>query len=389
MKPHSGAHWISLLLALVAPITCSSPRSSQDALPQNTADVPPDEFRSGAVLLVRKVTFGEPEGLGAICRYRQERGIARLPDGGIAVQGCDCAKVSIFDATGTYESTLGPSCGEGPGELTDFISVAVGQGAQVVISGIPGRLLTFDRSDGRLLHEISVPYNAVVVGVLPDGRRLLKYLRRESNEDFTGLHIHNAQGERERSFYSVEPTGDQRVWYSHVSTFRTAIDGRGHIWTVRSENRYEVKEWDSSGNLVRKLSESPAWFRSYPEPFTAARPRVETIAWHDGLLWVIAITPLEWRADPTMPAETGFATAADALAAYKAVAPDREWVVAAIDPAHGTIVAEGRFHPAVDNLRMLVGTEGGFYRNEFNSTGDVRVSLFEPRLTIPTSRVPE
>lgn len=356
-----------LVLALPA-LTLACGASSDEA----QIVYPAGALEAGRIRLVSVATVGSEEMPGVICggvfgpRRRGGHRVALLPDGGVAVRGCDCGNVILFGAAGEFERILG-HCGPGPGELEDFGSLNVGDG-ELIVTGTPSKMLRHSWPAGDLLGEATLPARASIRGVLPGGLYVLGYAKPATETSMYGLHLHRKDGSYVRSFYEVDTTVDRPAWWAALELVHVIVDDEGFVWTVRAYNRYEIQKWDAEGRLVARFDDPPDWFPAYPGNFNGFRSMIHAAVWRDGRLWLVGQHPATFDPEKLR----GLGTLEDTLNGPSEIRD----VVQVLDAATGATILSQSYH----SLGIWGATRGHFYRTPQDEAGTIRVELLRPEL---------
>ena len=175
--------------------------------------------------------------------------------------------VYLFSPTGELVAAIGRK-GEGPGEFMEPVKAVLSPDGKVVVyDGTLRRVTVFD-ARGRFLSsfEVSIPAGGDHVGLIVDGEG-----RVVLHDPFDYLNTHC-------TVWVYTPEGKLVRTFGRVSTeFRTILD---HVPLTRSEpflvwangyyfetdpGSYEIRVYDSSGQLVRHFGTRPARWRSLAE----------------------------------------------------------------------------------------------------------------------------
>jgi hypothetical protein len=157
---------------------------------------------------------------------------------------------------------------------------------------------------------------------------------------------------------------------------RISAGADGTIWTVAMTHRFQLEQWDTLGQLVRRFDTAPAWFPSYarleaPGPDRPPLPAVQGI-WFDsdGALWVLGKV-----ADPDWA--SGLGPVVDGSAAILRPDDAYDTIVEVRDPVTGMVRDAGRFdtsYPFAVEAGVVmrpVVIEGGWFRAELTEVTTV------------------
>lgn len=273
-------------------------------------------------------------------------------------------EILIYEASGRFVRTIGRR-GGGPGEFEHPVKLRFGPGdsLHVLEEGI-GRFTVFTPA---LEHARSVTLagRAFSFALGRSGQVVAAAPSAAEGRQF-GIQVFSPSGERLLAFEEV-PAGENAA--SGAGRRHVALDREGGVWTVRP-NRYEIRSYDSQGNLRRTYRGIRDWISGEPLPtrwdLTRRPPgQIGALAVDDaGLVWVFAVVPdANWR--PLQPQ----AGPPDPSAIY-------DTLIEVFDPRSGALVAHARVDHLVFPLRS-----GQIYGIVPQPSGDQQVQIWN--VTLP------
>lgn len=246
-------------------------------------------------------------------------------------------QVVAFDKNGSA-SLVGPQ-DNSPRVLVTIVPASRGNHRAYVFDALSNSLITLNM-DG------SIGQTRVFPGfpsfMLPSGHFIVAQQIRSRDLAGHPVHVVDTQGNVLRSFGADVP--EYRSDLDLITT-RLATPGRdGTVWTV-APGRYVFEQWDpSTGQRARRVPVKTSWFteavRGISDPMKRPNDVIEAIWEQSGVLWALArVADEKWVAPTTPPAH-----AAIVPAEY-----DRryDWMLEAIDPASGRVLAQQRFPRAI------------------------------------------
>lgn len=366
MRRHESDTTLALLALSFFCIGCGPPAnpadepSEQELVIDGGPSCPACEIRLRAVALLgnpRDPSSVSPNAAGSDCSLGQ------LSTGefvlGAVVGG---GEIFVYDHEGAMTRRIGRR-GQGPGELSGSLKLAVGQGDTLfVLDNDQARLSVFE-SSGDFVRSFPAPNRVRSFVLLNDGNLL--FHRTPSGPEDALFHLTNSDGSRSQQFGDVAqdlPELDGQVIAS--------ADPHG-FWTA-SIWRYELLRHKSPSSLEQKVTRRVDWFPSggkYVDgmPFSIPSPPVLKQLWDDGAgrIWVYSLVPdASWK--PNIP-----------------LTPNYEWarlnfdtVIEVIDLGTGKVLAFGRYD---EMLGTVCGSPLAYAVVE-SEDGDTRVQVFQPTL---------
>lgn len=246
--------------------------------------------------------------------------------------------VLVLDSLGHPVARLG-SPGEGPGEFRTIRRVLRGPGDSIHVHDWgTGRISVYgpDLQLARMQRMAHLPSL-----VLPDGAYVViaDPLLTAGNAGHV-VRIIEPDGFMLRSFGTDSPEYSAD---SHMLATRWAAAGAaGDIWTA-APGRYALVRWDpSTGERVQEVVVDSDWFEEtarWPADERTRPPPVIESIWEDaGVLWVVLRdADVDWEPPPPSVANVERVLQADE---YERT---YDWVIEAIDPANGHVIASRRF----------------------------------------------
>lgn len=156
------------------------------------------------------------------------------------------------------------------------------------------------------------------------------------------VHVVDVQGNVLRSFGTDVP--EYRADIELVTTRLATPGSNATIWTV-APGRYLFEQWNpATGARIRRVPVQGASFvdsvRGNPDPMTRPTDVIEAVWEKDRTLWaLIRVADAKWTAPSKPPGESAIVPA-DYDRRY-------DWLLEAVDPASGNILARERFDRAM------------------------------------------
>lgn len=284
MIPRFSIVGLSLLGALAA--ACRADRAPSSAAAYQKGSLACDT----CVIQIEEVAvIGEHSPSAAFSWFTK---LGSLPSGGLLFAPLgNRDRIAVADDQGANLTVLGRG-GEGPGEFRRVIWATGDAGDTIVVLSL-GRLTKLS-PDGRLIRTGLAPNEVNSVHALaPNLLILTRY--GAGVTPFVLL---------DDSFQQLGEVGEAAA-VSDSNEYRVTSDRRGGFWAVRTALRYELKHYNSRGELTQSLLPTSEWFPATPFPMSgsndprAVRPlaRVNGVALSsNGLLWVVAVVADEaWK----------------------------------------------------------------------------------------------
>lgn len=239
------------------------------------------------------VRIGDPQGPGQIVDFPSSIVQDSRNRYYVGTQGFNEAPW-VFDSTGKFLRRLG-RVGSGPGEFKRPYRLLVTPGDTIHVFDRGTARRTVLSPDYRALR--STPITPQIENVLFLGPGRFLYNAPVGSRDRFGLafHFFDDSGRIVHSFGE-----GQEKWLPRDVTLRAArqlaTGRRGRFWTSRWLYQYEIREWNSDGQLIRTLLPESDWYPAYdemlaPTPARPPRPGVRAIWLDDNdMLWVIGAT---------------------------------------------------------------------------------------------------
>jgi hypothetical protein len=207
--------------------------------------------------------------------------------------------VAVYDARGTFLRTIG-RYGSGPGEFVRPGALAVLPGDSLIIFDGEGSIFG---PDGRYVRTFELPGRGAEVHsvvVLSARHLMLSATVRTADRLGLPLHLADAGGTTLRSYGSL----DRKFWPDRPWSNRRVIAaaGGGRVWAA-PYSRYELEQWDTTGNLLRTVVRSADWFRPWEmlaPPGQRPHPQIMSLSQDArGYLWTVsAVASPDWVPDP-------------------------------------------------------------------------------------------
>lgn len=249
-------------------------------------------------------------------------------------------RILVFDSTGHLMHRLGKA-GSGPGEFGVVRRVLHGPGDSTFVSDWGLGRVTVYAPDLTLARTEPIVNQPDLV--LDDGSFVVAAQVR--TKDLIGYPIHRALGNGNivRSFGADTP--QYRPDLDLITTRRAALSGGGKVWSI-APGRYVLEQWDpNSGQRTKAVRVNSTWFKeiaAWPDDETKRPPAVILTLWEDrsGIVWVLLRdADLDWRPPERANVERRIGTEE-----YEMM---YDWVLEAVDPASGAIIASKRFRKAL------------------------------------------
>lgn len=197
---------------------------------------------------------------------------------------------------------------------------------------------------GDLVFRRTIPAPYTPAMGFGDGYMIVAQQIATSNLSGHPIHVLSADGRIERSFGADTP-GYRR----DLRLFMTRMVGRagdGTVWTT-PPGRLLVEKWDPrTGQRVKRLPTTVAWFRDTPvhtEPHQSPGTVIEGI-WEDrgGIVWLLVrVEDLDWPPASPVPADREVPwTVEDSNAR-------NDWILMAVDSSGGRVLGQRRFREGV------------------------------------------
>lgn len=287
--------------------------------------------------------------------------LARLSTGefvlGAVVGG---GELFVFQSDGTMTGRIGRR-GQGPGELSGTLALAVGAGDTLfVLDNDQARLSVFS-SAGTFIRSFSAPNRVPAFALLTDGRFLFH---------------RTPLGPTEALFYLTDSDGKGGQQFGEVTQEVPELDGQviapgdpEGFWTA-SIWAYELFLHKSPVSAAKRVIRRVDWFPpggKYVDgmPFSIPSPPVLKHLWDngDGQVWVYSLVPdRSW--EPNIP-----------------LSPLHEWgrlsfdtIIEVLDMGTGEVVASGRY----DEMLGTVCGSPLAYAVVDSEEGDTKIQVFQP-----------
>ncbi len=284
-------------------------------------------------------------------------------------------RIAVYDSMGAYLHSLG-GAGHGPGEL--------GRRPNPVLCDAEGRIwvwefmsrkVTIYNSEGDFVDSVMLPLSPLCQ--LKDG----SLLAIESATQLWGysgypLQRFTVTGELLSSFGNVIPGYQWEQMYLYQMT--GALNRAGLFW-MTPVGRYGFELWNPlNEQQLKTLPVEVPWFKESIEvlgDYRAVEPTdliTDLSVDENDVIWaLISTAAADWK--PTKD-RTDFSEIPE---------PGEErrmffdWIVQAIDPDSGIVLAEHRFS---DDVWMLIGSTGLITAESDEETGNARFSIWRPLL---------
>jgi hypothetical protein len=251
-----------------------------------------------ALSLQREVVLGDAEGPGTI--ESKTTLASRDSKGRYYVREEYGATIKVFDAAGTYLTTIGRR-GAGPGEFEMIAAVEHTTGDTLHVfdtRNLRRSVLSPDFGFVRSNPLAIRPANQVIL--TPNGGAVFGTTIRTAELIGFPLHLLDASGDRVRSFGSVTGEFDAAVPYSDERVLAKADDGA--VWATY-RTRYALELWSVDGvsEPIRVLERKVPWFpphaRQPQSASDAPPPRLQAIRLvdNDRMLVVILVAGKTWQ----------------------------------------------------------------------------------------------
>lgn len=244
----------------------------------------------------------------------------------------------VFDKDGKFLQRLGTT-GDGPGEFRLVRRVFIGAGDSIVVSDWSLRVHIFTP-------ELLFARTQTVAGfpalLLPNGEFVVAEPLGAPGRVGYPLHHVLADGSYGKSFGTdtLQSGADVKLFATRL----IANADSGGIWTV-APGRYVIERWNPTlGTRAKSLPVKSAWFKElarWPADERVRPPAIiEALHDDDGVLWVLfRVADLEWKA-PGQPNEERLVSTEEYEATF-------DWIVEAVDPITGDVMASKRFKQAL------------------------------------------
>jgi len=243
---------------------------------------------------------------------------------------------SVFAANGPYLGSLrgGPDTNQ---QFQSPLFARFGPGDSIWVFDGSGRALVFD-AERRFVRAVPLPTSPWDALVLADSRMVVAPA---SADRPMPLLLLAANGDLVREIGRADSTG------AAVPATRWIVgaDG-GTFWSMPTQFRWRLEQWDTSGTSLKVTERAPAWFPEYAHLLPAShdhapQPAVQG-AWLDpaGRLWVLGVVADAHWSDGLSAGRAG--QGSDVI-----LDPDHAFdtVLEAIDVATGQVVATARLDP--------------------------------------------
>lgn len=244
--------------------------------------------------------------------------------------------VLVFDREGTLVRRLGKS-GSGPGEYGVVRRVLSGPGDSIFVTDLGMGRLTVYGPDLNVARTQPIAHQPDLV--LADGSFIIA--EQIGTKGLIGYPLHRATADGAIIASFGTDTPQYRPDLDLIVKRWAAVSRSGGLWTI-APGRYVIEQWDPiSGRRTQTIGVRSQWFKevaAWPADGTARPPATIETLWEDetGIIWVLLRdADLEWRPPPRSDSERKIG-AEEYEHAY-------DWVLEAIDPKSGTIIATKRF----------------------------------------------
>jgi hypothetical protein len=297
------------------------------------------------------------EASGSLCA------VGRLSTGEYAVSGIvGGGEIFVYGPEGRVIRTIG-SPGEGPGELSDWVRLVVGQEDTLYVLDGPQARLSVFTSAGAFVRSFPVLGQVRSFGLLDNGGLLFGRRSPEPEDD---------------PFFLTSPAGEDLGRFGRESSVPRILDDHlvapahpGGFWTA-SIWRYRLHRWKAPDALEQTVTREVSWFPpdgEYVEGMPFSVPTAPTLShiWDDGhgRIWVYSVV-----ADPAW--EPGIP-----------LNPRHEWTRRNFDTVLEVIDLKERQVLVADRYDEILGMVCGspmVYTVVEVEDGDTRLRIMEPKI---------
>jgi hypothetical protein len=247
-------------------------------------------------------------------------------------------RFAVFDSSGRHVVQVGRR-GSGPGEFQRVSSVLVGPGDTLFVSDERLRRVTVYSPELSLVRVFHMTHPPSFVQ--PDGSFVVARQIPTAASVGYPMHLFDRDGQLQLSFGTDTP--QYRRDLTRIVNRIAAPARDGTVWSV-APGRYVIERWDPlEGSRIARWVIGSSWFI---ESLDDTQPDYERPAplivgiWEgpDGLIWLLTrVADSKWK--PPQASERHTERVFD-IAEYSQT---YDWILEAVDPANGAILASQRF----------------------------------------------
>jgi hypothetical protein len=243
----------------------------------------------------------------------------------------------VFGEDGRFEAVVGGR-GTDPGEFLRITSLIPLPDGAIAAYDVQLRRLTIVGPEQSVTSTVSTEYRPIFLHETGDSYIAAQQVLTPERVglpihliDFAGGVLNSFGANQDEMFRADNPMAGARV---------VAEGPHGSVWSARPD-RYVIERWDPlTGARLQQLVVDADWFAESTDsssgPQSRPKPLIEGLWEHDGYLWALHRVPdANWERATPFTAEQPFD-----LEQYNGMF---DWVLEAIDPGTGNVLAHRRF----------------------------------------------